>query len=381
MLTKVRLVNFLSFKEETVVDVTATNYKVLQESNVYDNALKGLFFFGANASGKTNVIKGLKLLLDLLFAEKNIDLNLYKCLFCEDTTIILDYEFQVGGNKIRYEIEYEIIKKVFIEQLSINDNVLLNRVGDTGKTSITDTKVYTDISSDSLLLREIYFNTKFRNNEILQEWYEYLLNSVFIDGYKEIVFSPNKIKLDIDSYFKDAGTNLINSFFEDYKFDQRIEYSKKSRGKFVSISSDEESVFFKREGIGEPIPFHLESLGNQKLIRLLPAFFHVINKGGMLIVDEFSSGLHNFLEELLIKYFNKKSNKAQIFIVSHSTNLLTTTLLRPDQVYAVNFNQNRGSVLKRFSSEQPRVAQNLEKMYTAGVFGGIPDFKTSIDEV
>lgn len=377
MLTKLILNNFLSFKYETVIDVKATNYKVLQETNVYQDSLKGLLFVGANASGKTNIIRALRLLLEMLFAEKNIDLSLYKCLFSQNPSMSLEYEFTIKGHKVTYIIEYEVVKEVLVEQLSLNDQIVLNRVGSSGTTEITENKIYADINKDSLLLREIYFNTKFRNHDVLKEWYQFLLNSVFLDGYKEIIFSPGKIKLDLEGYFQEKGTGGINDFFESFNFNQRVEYTKKSKGNLVSFESPEKSLFFKREGIGEPIPFLLESLGNQKLVKLLPSFFHVVINGGMLIIDEFSSGLHNFLEELLVKYFHTKAKNAQIFLVSHSTNLLTTSLLRPDQAYSVSFNDGAGSAIKRFSSEQPRVAQNLEKMYTSGVFGGVPNYNTS----
>ena len=121
----------------------------------------------------------------------------------------------------------------------------------------------------------------------------------------------------------------------------------------------------------EDIPFFMESYGNQVLLSILPSFLSVIKKGGILAIDEFSSGLHNKLEELLIKYFFNHSNNSQLFFVSHSTNLLTSSLLRPDQIYSVDFDKN-GSFLKKFSDEKPRESQNLEKMYLSGVFGGIP---------
>lgn len=107
------------------------------------------------------------------------------------------------------------------------------------------------------------------------------------------------------------------------------------------------------------------------------ACFYCIDNGGMLLLDEFSSGFHNELEELLIKYFMKKSDGAQLIFVSHSTNLLTNSLLRPDQIYSVDFGSD-GSVIKRFSSEKPREAQNLEKMYLGGVFNGVPRYEYSI---
>ena len=118
-------------------------------------------------------------------------------------------------------------------------------------------------------------------------------------------------------------------------------------------------IFFRRKGIDAPIPFNEESLENRTLLNILPAFLTLVNKKGMLLVDEFSSGFHNELEELLIRYFMRESNSSQILFVSHSTNLLSTSIMRPDQIYSVNFNGSEGSWVKRFSDEQPRMAQNI----------------------
>ena len=100
----------------------------------------------------------------------------------------------------------------------------------------------------------------------------------------------------------------------------------------------------------------------------------------MLLVDDFSGAFHNDLESLLVRYFTEKSNHSQLLFVSHSTNLLSNSILRPDQEYSVEFRNEDGSSVKRFSSEQPRSAQNIEKMYVSGVFGGLPGYKEVNDE-
>ena len=82
------------------------------------------------------------------------------------------------------------------------------------------------------------------------------------------------------------------------------------------------------------------------------------------------------MEELIVRYIMNNSTNTQLLLVSHSTNLLSNALLRPDQIYSVEMMGGEGSVLNRFSDEQPRVAQNLEKMYLSGVFGGIPEYET-----
>lgn len=375
MLTKMTIENFKSFKSKTIFDFESTNYKILKDRNsTEDGILKGAIFVGGNATGKTNIIIAMKVLLDLLFREKQINLAMYKCLFSEKAAIKLHYEFKIDSNLINYEIEYDIMNKEIIEKLFVNQNTLLERMGETGKSFITQNENFSGLDKEILLLRTIYFNTKFYEYEILRKWFEFMHNSVYLDASSRVIVGPYK-ELDLNNYLEDNGTDQINSFFINHNFGYQIEFSDKSRGKIIEIDNEgEKSIFFKRDEIGEPIPYTMESLGNRNLLAMLPAFYKVISAGGMLIIDEFSSAFHNELEELLIKFFMKNSVKSQIFLVSHSTNLLSNTIFRPDQEYAVEFKGKAGSSVNRFSSEKPRDAQNIEKMYNSGCFGGKPEY-------
>ena len=79
MLTGITLKDYTTFISETTFDFTATNYKILEDTNVGANrVLKGALFVGENASGKTQVLKSITLLLDLLLenAEQTRELQL-----------------------------------------------------------------------------------------------------------------------------------------------------------------------------------------------------------------------------------------------------------------------------------------------------------------
>lgn len=373
MLTRLEIENFKSFKNRTILDFQSTNYKILNETNISnDGVLKGAIFVGGNATGKTNIILALKLLLDLLFSERRINLGIYRCLFSEREDIYLAYEFNIESSKIEYQIEYNTKARCLTEKLFLDSKVLLERIGESGKSYITQTEHFSQ-DKETLALRTIYFNTKFHEYPILKLWFDYLLNSIYLDAYMGKMMEHNHNALGLKEYLDENGTEYINEFFTSYNFQYQVEYQTKSRGNYIEIDNEgEKMIFFKRNGVGEPIPFHMESLGNKNLLHILPAFFHVIDKGGMLIIDEFSSAFHNELEQLLIRFFMNKSNKSQIFLVSHSTNLLSNTIFRPDQEYAVEFNGKQGSKINRFSNEKPREAQNIEKMYNSGVFGGVP---------
>ena len=60
MLKKVVLRNFKSFKNETEIDFSKTNYNFLQQNVNKDGILKGCIFVGANASGKSSIVKALE---------------------------------------------------------------------------------------------------------------------------------------------------------------------------------------------------------------------------------------------------------------------------------------------------------------------------------
>ncbi len=383
MLTKITLHNFKSFKNTETIDLTKTNYTILPQ-NVADNGvLKGCIFVGANASGKSTIILGVKLLLDFLFLERNMNSGIFVCMFGDNPCYSLEYDFLIEKKNIHYSFEVDTRKNMISEKLYLEDKLMMERMGLSAKSYIADKNGInydeTDVGKDSLFLRTLYFNTKFASNPVLKSWMEYLKKSIYINMFERRILSYNNMEVSVTRYLDKGGCQSINKFFNEYNFEQNIEYDHSSEGNhikmIVGIDESEKDVFFKRKGIEVPIPFSEESLGNQNLLRILPSFLTTIENDGMLLIDEFSSGFHNDLESLLVRYFMEKSKYAQMLFVSHSTNLLSNSILRPDQEYSVEFQRENGSSVKRFSTEQPRSAQNIEKMYVSGVFGGLPDYK------
>ena len=92
-----------------------------------------------------------------------------------------------------------------------------------------------------MLLRTIYFNTKFSNYNILKKWFEFLSNSVYLDASQRIISNSDK-KIVLNKYLENEGTNEINEFFKEYKFNQQIEYSNQSIGNFVTLKLNDQST-------------------------------------------------------------------------------------------------------------------------------------------
>lgn len=375
MLKKMTIKNFKCFKNETVFDMRKTDSKLL-EQNTCGNLLKGALFVGDNASGKTTAILPLKLMLDLLFKDKEIDLLFYQCLFSKEKLTALKFEFEIENHDIVYSFSFSG-SSITEESLSVDGQTVIERIGGSGRLFSGDDTTLHDVDETILFLRRVYFSTKFEGDEILERWFAYLKKSIYVNTYSKQITTYDGESLIVRKYIDAHSTKKLNEFLNKNSFDYSIQYTKMIGAKgvlFVMEEDEGKMIFLEREGIDVPIPFFMESMGNQTLINILPAFLCAVERGGLLIVDEFSSGLHNKLEELLVKYIMKYSTTTQLFFVSHSTNLLSNSILRPDQIFSVEMMGSEGSRLKRFSDEKPRTAQNLEKMYLSGVFGGIPEY-------
>lgn len=380
MLTKMVLENFYSFKERTEIDLKKKSYTICPENVSESKVLKGAVFVGANGSGKTNIIKGIAYLLEWLFGDskKSDMLREALCLFGDRQEYSLEYSFDIDSREIVYKISVNFEEEAISEELTINKEIYLKRKGEKATVyySKNNIKEYKDeVPKDGSFLRSLYFNTKFAGNHVLVKWMTFLKNSIYCDMFFNDLLGAQEDEVGVAEYLEKNGTDRINDFFKKYRFHQKIEYDDEAHGSHFGIKAEKKMILFRRDSLDDPIPYYMESLGNQLTLKILPVIFTVMDQGGMLAIDEFSSGFHNQLEELLIKYFMKYSNNSQLFLVSHSTNILKNTVLRPDQEYAVYFDGESGSKVRRFSDEQPRNAQNIEKMYNSGVFGGLPYYE------
>ena len=372
MITKMYLTNFLSFLDRTEFDFTASKYTILGEKNVFDNSiLKGALFIGPNASGKSNSLKGIAFLINMIKGEDEF-FERYRCRFSKNPLVILEYEFVFSNKEVIYKVEYNAKTKNISEEITIDAIVVLKRDGTKGELRIGDSVILDEqLDNKTLFLRTASFNTgRFPQEPILRELMDYLNNSYYIDGYNRGA-SWGKT---ITKYAEEYGVESINKYLRDFNYDFFLDYGSESTGEGarISVGSDEKIVFFKRKSFPFPSIFYDESQGNQVFADMLPNLIKTIEKPGMFIFDEFGNSLHNKLAEKIVKYFMENSKKSQLFITSHATNLISNSVFRPDQIDLVIFNDSNGSKVTRLSKFKPREAQNLEKMYLGGMFEGLP---------
>lgn len=120
-----------------------------------------------------------------------------------------------------------------------------------------------------------------------------------------------------------------------------------------------------------------ESQGTQKLFNILGIILSSLMTGGVLVIDEFNTRLHPLLTRKLVELFNsKEGNKvgAQLIFTTHDTNLLDNTLLRRDEIYFTEKDQFGASHLYSLVEykNKPRKDEAYERNYIKGKYGAIP---------
>lgn len=375
MLKKMYLTNFMSFKERTEFDFTASKYSILGGKNVSDNnVLKGALLIGPNASGKSNVLKGLSFIIKMIKGE-GASFSNYRCFFSKNPITILEYEFLFNNKEVKYVIEYNTRTNSISENLKIDNITVLQRNGNKGELRLGDNITTDDqLDSQTLFLRTASFNTgRFPQEPTLRQLMDFLQNSYIIDGYNMGATYGNAIT----KYAEEYGVDKINKYLDEFNYDFVVEYGSESEGAGlkVIVGSEKKAVFLKRRSYPIPNIIINESQGNQVFADLLPNLIRVIENPGMLIIDEFGNSLHNRLAEKVIRFFMENAMKSQIFITSHHTNLISNSVFRPDQINLITFKDVQGSQVKRISEYKPREAQNLEKMYLGGMFEGLPMYE------
>ncbi|KDN19012.1 AAA family ATPase [Amycolatopsis rifamycinica] len=152
-----------------------------------------------------------------------------------------------------------------------------------------------------------------------------------------------------------------------------------------SVGLRDDQVMTQREVVllhgdtREPFDLHEESSGTRNWLALLPAVLEVLDSGSLLVVDEIDASLHPLLTAKLVGLFADErinAQHAQLVFTTHDTSLLGTMLgdqvLERDQVWFVERNAAGASELYPLTDFKPRNDQNIERRYLGGSYGAVP---------
>lgn len=124
-----------------------------------------------------------------------------------------------------------------------------------------------------------------------------------------------------------------------------------------------------------PIDLKKESAGTLSLLQLIGPALARLNEGGVLVVDELNSTLHPLVSRQLVRLFTSpltNPGRAQLIFTTHDTNLLTGGLLRRDQIWFAEKDEDGATHIYSLSDIKVRADDNFERGYLTGRFGAIP---------
>lgn len=376
MVLEIALTNFFSINDKITLDLQAANIRTKEARALAGNTfsvgnerlLKTVAIYGANASGKSNIIKTVKVAVDMIldshnynegdsfgfkpfkFGEKNSPSEFYirfivngieheysfTCTRDEIITESLYYypkgrralifsrdERKAGGKNDKYEFSTVIRRPMDVASNTSRKTLFISRAS----------------QMDREKAKEIY------------RWFN-----------EQIVFSYR------------GNTSMVNDRFIGDNKDAVLRVLKAADSDIVEFTyKDGELTTFHRRNPAIPFDFNIEeSEGTKILFRIMLTVIDVVRNDKVMFLDEVETSLHTRLVEYLISLFHS-SKSAQLVFTTHNTHLLDMTRFRKDQIFFVNKRDDGSSDLySLFDYKDFREKMDLEKAYLQGRFDAVP---------
>ncbi len=358
--------------------------------------------YGANASGKTNILRALGRLFDIIQMgtrrlphQGKQDFYEPNKLHPELKATEFELEFFFNNNACTYRLSYTS-ESILHESMTV-DGVLLFQIEKTQLKecsaltndtyneekikSIFETECCLKIDENSIaqnrcLLHVIGNNYPGLNSELTQIYYAttykfyVLINNIpDVEEIMDIMMDSPTSNKEQQQEFLSTVLKLVRKFdvaIHDIKYIPASELSPAALVTIHRMANNQLVEFELRE----------ESDGTQRLIAILVFALYVLRIGSAMIVDEIDAHLHPLIFKELIRLFKDKEYnqwRSQLIFTTHSTDILEGDLMRVSEVAIVEKNLKAGTTIHRLSEMQGlRNVTNFRKNYLAGCYGGIP---------
>lgn len=381
MVLEIRLSNMFSFRDEVTLDLQAAKIQTKKarelEGNLFsvdgEQMLKSVALFGANASGKSNVIKAIRACVNMVRSSHNYNVDTR---FAISPFKFEDYankpssfyiRFLLNGVEYEYSFSFmhdEIITETLYYYPNGRKSLVFSRDGNRGteKKDIYEFKTVIkrpfDVA-DNTSKKTLYISRASQmDREIAQKIFLFFCNDIVLD-------------------YQVANIDSLDNLFKERK-EQMLEVLRTADSDIIDFKIQNNAITtFHRTNPSVAFDFETEeSEGTKTLFRMMVRMIGIIHEGKMLLVDEIDNSLHTQLVEFVIGMFNH-SDHAQLIYTTHNTHLLNTDFQRRDQVYFVNKREDGSSDLySLFDFKDFRDTLDMEKAYLQGRFDAIPYIST-----
>ncbi len=417
MIVEFTVGNFLSFNHKRTLTFEAKGISELK-SNVFiqnkHQLLRSVVVYGANSSGKSNLIKALDRMRDnvllsvklndsdeldyspfLLSSESEYAPTFFEVIFIDDKV------------KYRYGFEYnqtEIVNEwLFVGNNSKTEKPLFIRTKD--GIAVTDKfeegKGYETATNDNRLFISLIAQLRGAISKKILKWFknvgvlsglEHKDYNVFslvvlhkqLEGCTESLALFQNLRLGFKELtIQESEFNPLN-LPDELPKNVKSKLVKELTGKTQLTLKTTHNKFDKNGHIVGEVLFDAdeqESAGTNKIVHLSGPIFDTLISGKILIIDELDAKLHPLITIYIINLFNNPStnpNNAQLLFATHDTNLLSIDTFRRDQIWFTEKDDTEQTDLYSLhdfnlpDGTKVRSDANIEKNYIRGRYGAIP---------
>ena len=401
MIAEIKFKNMFSFRDETILSFEADKSKDLESYHVVELApdvklLKLAVIYGANASGKSNIIKVCDFIRSFITCTPLNKAELIKIVpfLLNRTSKEQASEFSVsfyamnGDKAIRYVYSVllettHIVRETLIYYLSQQPATVFERSMENNVSSIKfgqKVKISTAAKEEitlkclpnmSVFAAYMQVNTNIAEMEtalqyLTKQMMPAIVPTSSLSRYAEEAIKKETAKEYILRYLQEADFNISNISSKEQETKKGV----------VNYTMYQHKV---SSGLGGndyyEFPELYESDGTIRTFGLASQIQNSIGSNAFLAVDEIESSLHPKLIEYMIERFLKESKQAQLLLTTHYDGLLgEEDLLRKDNIWFAEKNTDGASVLYPLTDFKGlnRIS-SLQKAYKFGKFGAVPN--------
>ncbi|MGO7181470.1 ATP/GTP-binding protein [Rhizobium brockwellii] len=415
MLLRFSAENHLSLRGKMEVSLVAAKLKDFDEGLIQTpingiSVLPAAIIYGPNASGKSNIIGALSFMRALVVSSQisgRPDSNIVRMPFALDAACIVapttleadflvnDVRFNYGFSYVDQQIEKEWLitypngraqnlfiregqqfafgrklrgRNAVIADLTRKNSLFLSAAAQSDHDELTP--IY-KFFSEMVIIQAIAMpghiaSSEFEHGTVDERVINFLNNmGTGVVGYR-------RTEQDASEFSRELTRNLTSLM---QKFATSSEpapdLSKFDREKDVAIelghsTSDGAVVYFNMDR---------ESAGTRRMLVMLSRIFEVLDRGGLIIIDELDASLHTQASELIFSLFSSSdynADGAQMIATVHDTNLLSSEYIRRDQVWLCEKKPAGDTEVFPLTDIRLRHTDDFERGYLEGRFGALP---------
>ncbi len=395
MLIQFRAENFLSIKDSVVLSLLASKDKEHSEHLIVNGSkryLKSAVIYGANASGKSNVLHAFCFMVNYVLTShnqqlhKSIERSPFK--FDRETSSRpSSFEVIFTTNGIRYAYGFSVTDKAVIEEYLYyypngRQAIIFERQNTNDfrfTVDVDEQSMLKNRTSPNKLYLSVASNWNYSKVIPVLEWFascQIITKNSVADAY-----DLEAEQLKDNDYLHMIASMLRGADFGIQSLQMRdLDPAASQQG---DIFANIESIHTVQDTEGNTVSYILnmaeESEGTRSYFKLICVVKKILDEGTLFVIDDMDSYLHPLLTKHLVSLFNSvefNPNGAQLIFTSHNTNLLDLDVLRRDQIWFTEKNELTAATdlfsLQAFSI---RKDAKLEKDYLIGRYGAVPFIK------